>query len=124
MVFKARVLKMAEDKEPKEMLEELADRFQEKVEEDDKLEDKLEGFERTINVKFKDDGNFHFELNETDMGEIKEGSFDDADIVVTTDSETLGAIQSGEMKGMEAYAKKKIKVDAPFLDLLKIKELF
>ncbi len=115
---------MSDDLEPKELLEKMIEKFEKTVEEDEGIEDKLEGFERDISITFNDDGNFHFFIAETDISDIKEGGNDDADITITTDTETLNALLNKDMKPMEAYARKKIKVDASFMDMLKIKNIF
>ncbi|MFW6038235.1 MAG: SCP2 sterol-binding domain-containing protein [Candidatus Saliniplasma sp.] len=115
---------MSDELKPRELLEKMVDKFEKTVEEKDDIEDKLEGFERDVSIAFKDDGNFHFAIDETEIGEIKEGSNDDADITITTDTETLNSLMNKEMKPMEAYARKKIKVDASFMDMLKIKNIF
>ncbi|MFO7792576.1 MAG: SCP2 sterol-binding domain-containing protein [Candidatus Saliniplasma sp.] len=115
---------MSDDLEPKELLKKMVEKFEKTVEEKDGIEDKLEGFDRNISITFKDDGNFHFSIDETDISDIKEGSDDDADITIKTDTETLNALLNKDMKPMEAYARKKIKVDASFMDMLKIKNIF
>lgn len=115
---------MSDDLEPKELLEKMIEKFEKTVEEDEGIEDKLKGFERDISINFNDDGNFHFFIAETDISDIKEGDNDEADITITTDTETLNALLNKDMKPMEAYARKKIKVDASFMDMLKIKNIF
>ncbi len=115
---------MSDDLEPKELLDKMVSKFEETVEEKDDIEGKLEGFKRDVSVIFNDDGNYNFNIDETEIGEIKEGSHEDADITITTDTETLNALLNKEMKPMEAYARKKIKVDASFMDMLKIKNIF
>ncbi|MGM0405803.1 MAG: SCP2 sterol-binding domain-containing protein [Thermoplasmatota archaeon] len=115
---------MSDDLEPRELLDKMVSKFEKTVEEKDDIEDKLEGFKRDVSVVFNDDGNYHFNIDETEIGEIKEGSDDDADITITTDTETLNALLNKDMKPMEAYARKKIKVDASFMDMLKIKNIF
>ncbi len=115
---------MSDDEDVKEMVNTLIDSFKNKVEDDDRLKDKLEGFNRKISLEFEDDGNFNFSIDETKVSELREGKAEDADIKIYTDTETLDGLLNEEIKGMEAYARKKVRLDAPFLDLLKIKDLF
>ncbi len=124
LLFHKIVKPMSENLEPREILGNMISKFEKTVEEKDGIEDKLEGFKRDISISFNDDGNFHFSIDETEMGEIKEGSNDDADIKITTDTETLTSLLNKDMKPMEAYARKKIKVDASIMDMLKIKNIF
>ncbi len=115
---------MADKDEVKSMLEELIETFEEKIENNDKLKDRLQEFERNIAINFEDDGDYSFQLSDGEISDLKEGKTKRADITIKTDSETLHALMSGDMKAMEAYARKKVRVDAPFLDLLKIKDMF
>lgn len=115
---------MSDNKEIKEVLEEMLGNFKEKLADDEKLQKKLEGFNRAVSVEFSDDGNYNFKIKDQELSDIKEGALDDAEITIKTDTETFQAVVSGDMKPMEAYARKKIKVDASFLDILKIKDIF
>ncbi len=115
---------MADKEEVKEMLEDLLESFKEKVKKDDKVKKRLEDFNRNIAILFEDDGDYSFTLSDGEVSKIKEGKTKSADITITTDSVTLNALIEGDMKAMEAYARKKIRVDAPFMDLLKIKDMF
>ncbi len=115
---------MADKDEVNKMLEDLLESFKEKVKESDKLKERLQDFERQIALHFEDDGHYFFTLSDGEVSKIKEGKTKSADIIITTDSTTLKALISGDMKAMEAYARKKVRVDAPFMDLLKIKDMF
>lgn len=110
--------------EPKETLNKVRERFLDKIDDDEKLQDKLADYERDIAFKFEDDGNYHMTLSDTELSQVKEGSLEDSDITVTSTSETLEKLLSGDLKPMKAYARKKIKVDASFSDMLKIKDMF
>ncbi len=115
---------MADKEEVKKILEDMVVKYRGKLEEDEKVAKKLKDFEKDISINFKDDGNYHFNISEGEVGDIKEGALKNADITITTDTDTIKALIDGEMRGMEAYARKLVKVDASFLDMLKIKEMF
>lgn len=115
---------MADKEEIKEMLEKVVTAFDKKSKEDEKLREKLKDFTRDIAIDLEDDLDFNFKISDGKVSELKEGKLDKADITINTDSDTLKAILSKEMRPMEAYARKKIKVKASFLDMLKIKDLF
>lgn len=109
--------------EPRELLQSMVDKFKDKIEERDDLQEELEGFEREITIDFKDNGNYNFSLKETDISEIREGVAEESDITLHTDKDTLNKLLTGDMGPMEAYARKKLKIDASFMDILKIKNL-
>lgn len=115
---------MADKSEVKEILQDMILKYRKKVEEDEKAAQKLKDFERTVSVNFEDAGNYHFTISDGEIGDIKEGVIDKADITIKTDTETMKALMAKEMGAMEAYARKLVKVDASFLDMLKIKDMF
>ena len=112
-----------ETKEPRELLDMIVKKFHDAIEEDEGLRRDLKGYEKDITIDFTDAESYYFSLRETDIGEIKEGNAEDSDITIHTDVETLQKLIESRMKPMEAYARKKIKVDASFSDLLKLKDL-
>ncbi|MFP3872541.1 MAG: SCP2 sterol-binding domain-containing protein [Candidatus Aenigmatarchaeota archaeon] len=110
----------------RKVLDKLVDKFEGKVEEDDSLEDKLKDFKRDVRVDFRSGNSYHFTLDETEISEIKmedDVGERDADIIVSSDVETLEGLLDGDVGVMQAYAKNKIKVDAPLTDMLKFKQL-
>ncbi|MFW6040365.1 MAG: SCP2 sterol-binding domain-containing protein [Thermoplasmatota archaeon] len=114
---------MTEDLNPQDVLEKMVKKFYDTLEEDEKLKDELKGFERDVLINFKDRGDYSFSIKETDISEIEEGKIKDPDITIYTDVDTLDKLMHGEIRPMEAYARKKVKIDASFMDILKIKNL-
>lgn len=115
---------MTDNDEIKSFLQEMLEEYREKIEDDEELKDKLNDFDRNVSIKFEDDGNYHFSLSDGDVGDLKQGVHQNSDITITTTSEVLQAIVDGEISAMEAYAKKQVEVDASFLDIIKIKDMF
>lgn len=115
---------MATKEEVKNMLDEVLIKYREKVDNYEKISEKLKDFERKISIKFEDDGNYHFTISDGEVGDIKEGTLNKSDITINTDTETMKALINGDMRAMEAYARKRVKVEASFLDMLKIKDMF
>ncbi len=115
---------MADKAEVKNMLDDVLNRYREKMESDHKIVEKLKDFERKVSIKFQDDGNYHFTISDGVVGDIKEGALSKSDITINTDTETMKALIDGDMRIMEAYARKRVRVDASFLDMLKLKEMF
>lgn len=114
---------MSDEIDGREVLEDMVDKFKTKVQNDEDLREKVKDYNRTIMIDFKEDDSFNTEFKSGEIGDIKEGAIDDADITITTDPETLHNLLEGNMGAMEAYAKKKIKIDASLTDMLKIKDL-
>ncbi len=114
---------MSDNAEGKEVLEEMLRKFRDKMEKDESLKDELKDFNRDIQVNFKSGGHYNMRLKEGKVGDIKEGTIDEADITLTTEVETLKKLMNDELGAMEAYAKNKVSLDASFSDLLKFKNL-
>ncbi len=106
------------------MLNDMRDGFIEKIEEDEDLKEDLEDFDRDVVIDLEDDGTYNFSLDNAEIGEIEEGDLDDPDIVLTTSKETFLGLVNGDINPTTAYARKKLKVDASFMDILKMKNLF
>ncbi len=115
---------MADKAEVKNMLDDVLNKYREKAEEDERITEKLKDFERKISIRFEDDGNYHFTISKGEVGDIKEGALSKSEITIDTDTVTMKALIEGKIGVMEAYARKRIKVDASFLDMLKIKDMF
>ncbi len=114
---------MAEEQESRALMERLTQEMRNKLEEDEDLAEEAEDFDRDIMVEFDNDERFNFSLKNGGLSEVQEGPLDDADIVLSTDTDTLEGLLDGDISPMEAYARKKVKIDASFTDLLKIKNL-
>lgn len=106
-----------------EVLDTLIGEFRDKIEEDDSVRKKMEKFEREVQIDFNSGNIYNLELKDGDVSEFEEGALENAEIKIETDVETLRDILEGEASAMQAYAKGKIKVDAPLTDMMKFKKL-
>ncbi len=117
------LIKMSEDAEGREVLEDMIRKFRDKLEEDESLREELEDFDRDIQVDFECGDHYNLTLDDGDISELKDGTIEDADITLTTEVKTLKKLMNDEVGAMEAYAKNKVSLDASFSDLLKFKKL-
>ncbi len=109
--------------EVKELLEDAIEKFNQKIAEDEKMAAELEGIERTIVVRLKDNGAYHFVLKDKRAGPLEEGDVN-GDIEIISDSETIVALFNREMGPMKAIATKKLKINASIQDMLRIRKFF
>ncbi len=107
----------------KELLEDAIEKFNRKVEEDERIASELEGIERTIVVRLKDDGAYHFRIENKKASPLQEGDVD-GDIEIISDSETITALFNREIGPMKAIATKRLKINASIQDMLRIRKFF
>ena len=107
----------------RELLEDAIEKFNEKVAEDERMAAELQGIERTIVLRLKDDGAYHFVLKDMRAGPLEEGDAE-GDIEILSDSETIIALFNREMGPMKAIATKKLKINASIQDMLRIRKFF
>ncbi len=110
----------------REVIEELIDKFKDKVENDDSIKKEMKDFDRDIRIDL-DSGNYYeLTLKDAEFSEIEMGegeATNEADIIFSSDVDTLKSLLNEEMGVMQAYARNKIKVDASLTDMLKFKSL-
>ncbi len=103
----------------KEILQELVDKFNAK---DDPRKEKIKDLERTILVKFTDDGSYYFTLKNSKLSDVEEGEVK-ADIIVETTTETFKNIVNKKEDALTAYFSKKIRIKAKLRDKLLLSDL-
>ena len=106
-----------------EKLQQMIDKFNERIEKDEKMKKNLEGINRKIMLVIKDGETYNFELKDLKLSPLAKGEIDDADVVITTDTETMTGLLDGTIKPMKAYATKKISFKASVRDMLLLKKL-
>lgn len=90
------------------------------------LQEKLRGKTRILQLNISDaaDENHWFHLVDGKLEKVERGTHPKPDASVTTSTADLFAIFNGELKPVQAYLTKRIKVKAGFGDLLFAKSLF
>ena len=104
-------------------LQEMIDKFNNRIEKDEKLRKNLEGIERKIMLIITDGDTYNFELRDLKLSPLSKGEIPDADVTITTDTETMTGLLDGTIKPMKAYATKKISFKASVRDMLLLKKL-
>ena len=105
--------------EMKERLQELVDKFNGK---EDPKKEKIKELERSIVVRFRDDGTYHLYLKDGKLSDVEEGEIE-ADIVLETDTKTFVDILEKREDAMTAYITKKIRIKAKLMDKLLLSDL-
>jgi len=103
----------------KDVLQELVDKFNAK---EDPRKEKIKDLERTIVVRFTDDGTYNFKLKDARLSNVEEGEIQ-ADIVVETTTKVFKDILDKKEDALTAYITKKIKIKAKLMDKLLLSDL-
>lgn len=105
-------------------LEKAVAKFNERARSDPKFQETLRDMERKIQLEIEGDATYHFHLKDYRIDSVRDGPIEGAQVLVTTDKETLLGIFNGEVSAMGAYLKKRIRFKATLMDLLVLKKLF
>lgn len=107
----------------KKILQDVIDRFHERVEKDPGLRKELQGIKKRVNVDLGAE-NYHFLLDEAHIHDFQEGLLSTADITLISDPQTVEDLYTGKMKIMKAYALRKIRVKGSLEDVMRLRALF
>lgn len=82
------------------------------------------GFSRAVSCQIPDiSGGFTARLENGTLHNIAEGDDPDAAITLTVNSEDLIALTNGELAFTTAWATDRLKIDASFMDLMKLRSM-
>ena len=107
-----------------EVLRDVINQFNEKIKNDEKLQESMKDKTRTIEIELTDNDTYNFLLENGEVKNFATGGLEKSDIKIITDSETLSGIIKEEINPLKAYVSKKLQVKASLMDLLTIKNLF
>lgn len=107
-----------------EQLRELIERFNEKVESDERMQKELEGVDKSAVLVVTDDKTYKFFLRDKRIQDFGEGDLEDVDIRIVSDTETLKGLIAGEIGPMKAMATKKLQIKASLEDMFRLRKLF
>jgi putative sterol carrier protein len=93
-----------------------------KMETDEKMKEDLKDFDGVFQLDITDGESYFVEINAGDVGELTKGTADAPRLTVTSDSETLRALMTGEMGAMKAFALRKIKLNGSFEDIIRLRK--
>jgi putative sterol carrier protein len=107
-----------------DILKEMAVNVNQKIETDQKVKEMAEEKDRTILLKFTDEKEYILEMKDGKVLEPREGTMDNATIVVKTDTKTFEKLTQKKLNPLMAYAMKKIKVIGPMDEIMILKDFF
>lgn len=107
-----------------ELLTGAIDKFNKKIEKDEKLEKEFEGLTRKIFIEVTDGKDYHFILDNKRITDFGEGDIESPDITIISDTNTIVGLFSKEIGPMKALATKKLKLKGSLHDMLRIRKLF
>lgn len=107
-----------------ELLLGVIDKFNERAENDEKLQKELDGVSRKIQIELTDGKNYHFMLENIRISDFGEGNIDSPDITITSDTSTIQGLFNREIGPMKALATKRLRLQGSLQDMLKIRKLF
>ena len=108
----------------REMLEGLITKFNAKVATDPALRAEIGELTKTVLIELKDGTKFHFLLKDRHVAALLEGGVDHADITISTDADTLGALIRREVGPFKAYATGKLRLKGSLEDLARFRKFF
>lgn len=106
----------------KELLRDLIDRFNRRVEGDSRLRSELEGLERTIQVS-TGRSSFYMSLKDCRIDGPEEGESQGAEVAIRADEDTLKGVLKGEIPVFKAMAMRKLKIKASMEDAVRLRKL-
>lgn len=109
-----------------DLLEELVKKFNEKVDQSEKLFEKLKELSRTIQIELDDTVFYHMRMVNGKIVDILPEAIKEPelpDVRILTDSATFEGILNKTVKPLKAYALKKIKIKGALKDRLLLKDL-
>lgn len=107
----------------KEILSQLSETVNKRIETDEKYRKKLGSVNKSFCITFDDKDSYNFTLANGKVSEIQDGKVE-ADIGIEVSSDIFKKLLAREIDPMAAYFDKKIIVKASLMDKLLITELF
>lgn len=113
---------MKMENEAERLLAVAVEKFQSRVEKDEKLKEAVEGLNKEIRIQFRDDGRWGLTLTSGRLSPPRAAE-DEGDVTIITDMETFRGILEEEINPIVAYVRGRIKVKGRVEDLLALKAL-
>ncbi|AGN25791.1 SCP2 sterol-binding domain-containing protein [Candidatus Methanomassiliicoccus intestinalis] len=105
------------------MIQELIDKFNTKVDSDEKLRDELKGLSKTAFIDLGDE-KYNFTLKDEHIQNFSAGEIENPDVTITSDPETFMGVMEGKIKPMKAFALRKVKIKGDISDIMSLRKLF
>jgi putative sterol carrier protein len=89
---------------------------------DEKMQEEIKEFDGVFQLDVTDGESYYVSINNGEVGDLIKGKADTPKITVTSDSETIKALMSGELGVMKAFALKKFKLKGDFKDIIRMRK--
>jgi len=95
-----------------------------KIDAEPKIRESAKAKDRTLLLKFTDEKEYIIEIKDGKVLDAREGTMDNATVVVKTDVATFQKMIQKKLNPLMAYAMKKIKVIGQMDDIMILKDFF
>ena len=100
-------------------------KFNERIKTDEKMQKELENIDRKIQIDITDGPTFITQLKDLHAEEIKEGTYENPDVIITVNEATLRSLINKEISPIKAFLiTKQLKIKASLEDKLMLRKLF
>lgn len=103
-------------------LQRLEDGFRRRWDNNPDFRKSLQGKDRDILIDLKQTGSWWLKVRDGDLEAIVEGDRKDPDVSIQAKAGDFVDVFDGDLSPIEAYMKRKIKVDAGFRDIMLVKK--
>ena len=107
-----------------DVLNNMVENVNKKIEAEPKIREIAEAKDRTLLLKFTDEKEYIIEIKDGKVLDAREGTMDNATVVVKTDVATFQKMIQKKLNPLMAYAMKKIKVIGQMDDIMILKDFF
>lgn len=104
-------------------IQDLINKFNNKVEKDEKLRNELKGVDRKVLIDLESE-KYNFRLHDEKVDGFAVGEITDPDITILSDPATMEGLISGKIKPMKAVALRKLRLKGNIDDMLRLRNLF
>ena len=104
-------------------IQDLINKFNNKVEKDEKLRNELKGVDRKVLIDLESE-KYNFRLHDEKVDGFAAGEITDPDITILSDPATMEGLISGKIKPMKAVALRKLRLKGNIDDMLRLRNLF
>ncbi|MEW5937777.1 MAG: SCP2 sterol-binding domain-containing protein [Candidatus Thermoplasmatota archaeon] len=106
------------------LLHEAVEKFNAKVHQDARLQEELEGIERTVVLRLSNGAAYNLRIEGGRLSGLSKGDVAEAEVVVESDAATIAALLRKEMGPMKAFALRKVRVKADLEDIVRLRRFF
>lgn len=100
-------------------------KFNERIKTNEKLQEEFDGIVRSIQIEVTDGSTYYTILENKQAGELKEGTVDNPDILISSDDATFRGLINKEISPIKAFLiTKKLKINASLEDKLRLRKFF